>query len=520
MDKNELDKKISDNAKTILAYCSARTSNHFDAEDLAYDIILELYKSAVNLREEKAFYGFMWSIASNIYKSWCKKKTRNRNIKLLETLSTEDVINEYENDDLYLLRRELTLLTSKYRKAVILYYINNKSCLEISHELSISESMVKYLLFKSRKIIKEGIRMERNYGTQSYNPKELSLMFWGNKGNRYYHLCDSKISQNILFACYNNKLTIEEISLEIGVSIPYMEDNLEELYKNDLLIKEGNRYSSNLIIFTEDLSKEINRKTKSLHERIANILLKAIQQKEKQVRAVKSATSMEKQTYLWQTLSLILRKAIEILQDKIIITLPKDKYGTECYIWGVEKYKDNDWLSQFGFGISNVTNKEGDCVYFLDFLLNGEMVHHYFFDQQKTTNVLLDIAKARVEGFSENDKSIVADMVRKGYVSVNNGKYTVNVPIFHRKEYESIVSIFSTDIEEIVIQAQALMDTVTKIIKNHVPIHLKKSAHDLACLKLFEEIISAPISMLCNEKYLLPYKYGAMLPTTHIVLNR
>ncbi len=520
MDKNELDKKITDNAKTIFAYCSARTSNHFDAEDLACDIIVEIYKSAINLRDEKAFYGFMWAIASNTYKNWCKSKAKNKSIKLLETLSSQDIINENENDDLYLLRRELTLLTSKYRKAVILYYINNKSCLEISHELSISESMVKYLLFKSRKIIKEGISMERNYGTQSYNPKELSLMFWGNKGNRYYHLCDSKISQNILFACYNNKLTIEEISLEIGVSIPYMEDNLEELYKNDLLLKEGTQYYSNIIIFTEDLINEINIKTKFLHESIANILKETINQREKQVRKIDCCSNMDKQTYLWQSISIVLRNVIENLQQKIKITIPKDKYGTECYVWGVEKYNENSWLSQFGFGISNVVNKDNDCVYFLDFPINGESVHHYFFERQQITNVFLDIAKNNTDYFSDNDKSIVADMVRIGYVLVENGKYIVNAPIFNIKEYENIKNIFSPNCEEIANISQSLMETVTKIIKNHVPVHLKKYAHDLAFLRLFEDVLSAPIYILCNEKYLLPYQCDSMLPTTHIVLNK
>lgn len=97
--------------------------------------------------------------------------------------------------------------------------------------------------------------MERNYGQQSYNPKGLSLLFWGNGANRYYHLCDSKISQNILFACYNDKLSAEQISLEIGVSLPYMEDKLAELCEYELLKKDGNRYYTNIVIFTRDFSK-------------------------------------------------------------------------------------------------------------------------------------------------------------------------------------------------------------------------------------------------------------------------
>ena len=59
----------------------------------------------------------------------------------------EDCFDE-EKGDIFALRRELTLLSEKYRKVAILYYIENRSCAEISSSLTISESMVKYLLFK------------------------------------------------------------------------------------------------------------------------------------------------------------------------------------------------------------------------------------------------------------------------------------------------------------------------------------------------------------------------------------
>lgn len=70
MDKKELDTKIEEIAKVLLSYCAARTSNHFEAEDLAHDIILEIYKSADHIRNADAVYGFMWAVAGNVYKQW------------------------------------------------------------------------------------------------------------------------------------------------------------------------------------------------------------------------------------------------------------------------------------------------------------------------------------------------------------------------------------------------------------------------------------------------------------------
>lgn len=499
----------------------ARTSNHFEAEDLAQDIILEIYKSADNIRNTSAFYGFMWAVAGNVYKQWCKNKARNKECELTDNLYDEAELLDDENSELYLLRRELTLLTEKYRKAVILYYIENKSCSEISNHLSISESMVKYLLFKSRQILKEGMNMERNYGQQSYNPKGLSLLFWGNGANRYYHLCDSKISQNILFACYNDKLTAEQISLEIGVSLPYMEDKLNELCEYELLKKDGNRYFTNIVIFTRDFANEVNAKTTELRDRIATILTEAISKHEAEVRNIGFVGSdMSNNSFKWQMVSFILYNAvIENLQNKIKLVYPKDKFGTECFVWGSENGEQSSWISQFAFGISNMAKNTGVYIQFMDFPINGEMVHHYYFNRQTAANVFLDIAKGNTENFSENDKALAADMVRKGYIISNEKGMFVNVPVFTKEQYQRIKNIFAETSINIADEAKNLMETVTKILKEHTPLHLKRLTKDMAYLRLFEDAIAFPVSILYDRKYLLPYSNDGILPTTYVILK-
>ena len=521
MDRQELDAKVEETAKTLLSYCSARTSNHFDAEDLAQDIILEIYKSSGNIRNADAVYGFLWAVADNVYKQWCKNKAKRKECEMTDNLFDEADLPEEDDSALYLLRRELTLLSDKYRKAVVLYYMENLSCSEISNRLVVSESMVKYLLFKSRQILKEGITMERNYGQQSYNPKGLSLMFWGNGANRYGHLCDSKISQNILFACYNDKLSAEQISLEIGVSLPYMEDKLAELCEYDLLKKDGNRYYTNIVIFTKDFSQEVNNKTTWLKEKIADMLTEAIAKYEKEVRSIGFyGADMSSNSFAWQMVSFILDGAIIfILQNKLKIVYPKDKFGTECFVWGAETDGQAPLKSQFGFGISNVCNSAKGFVQFMDFPINGEMVHHYYFNWQNVTNVFLDIARGNTAHFSENDKVLAADMVRKGYVVSNEEGLLVNAPVFTRAQHDAMKNIFFDTAGQIADEAEKLMETVTNILKNHIPVHLKKLARDMAYLRLFEDTISAPVAILYERKYLLPYNGNGILPTTYVILK-
>ncbi len=520
MNKRELDDKIAGIAKTLMSYCVARTANRFEAEDLAHDVILEIYKSVDALRDERAFYAFMWAIAGNVYKRWCKNKVKSKECKFTETLFLSVDITE-ENSDLFLLRRELTLLTEKYRKAVILYYVENMSCGEISRKLSISESMVKYLLFKSRQILKEGMNMERTFGSQSYNPKELIIAFWGNGVNRYSRLGESKIAQNILFACYNDALSAEQISLEIGVALPYMEDVLDELLEYELLKKEGNRYYTNLVIFTKDLSKEVGTKTALFCKKIAMILEGAIDRFEQEVRRIGFfGFDMPIQILRWQLVSFILHRGIiDILQNKIKLAYPKDMFGEERFVWAYEKEESNELLSRYGVGLSNTANAKGDSIRFMDFPINGATVHHYYFNRENVINIFLDIAKGNTDNFSENDKVAVADLIRKGYALSTKSGLAVNVPVFTEKQYQKLEDIFASTAEEIVNEAEGLMATVTKVMKNHIPTHLKKFARDMAYLRLFEDAVSSPVAILCHKNYLLPYNGDGMLPTTYIKLK-
>ena len=253
-------------------------------------------------------------------------------------------------------------------------------------------------------------------------------------------MCKSKISQYILFACYNDKLTAEQISLEIGVSLPYMEDKLKELCDYELLKKDGNRYYTNIVIFTKDFVGEVATKTANLRECIAELIIKSIDKYKKEIKDIGFVgADMNDNSFNWQMVSFILYNAvIEKLQNRVNIVYPKDKFGTECFVWGDEVCESGSWTSEFCFGISNASNSNGDYIQFMDFPINGEMVHHYCFNRQEVTNIFLDIAKGNTKHFSENDNAIAAEMVRKGYVINDANGLRCNVPVFTEGQYQEL----------------------------------------------------------------------------------
>ena len=151
---------LSDNLKNIFAFSLSRLYDKSEAEDLTNDIICEVLKCVQQLKNDDAFYSFMWRIAENTF----KKRIRKRNYQMIEfdesfvgTCWTTPEDEYMEAEDLNLLRRELSLLSKQYRESTIAYYFYGKSCSQISTDLGISSEMVKYYLFKARKILKEGM---------------------------------------------------------------------------------------------------------------------------------------------------------------------------------------------------------------------------------------------------------------------------------------------------------------------------------------------------------------------------
>lgn len=271
MDSIKLEKLITENMKTIFGFALTRVGNVPEAEELASDIFYEIVRSVGNLRDEERFYGFMWKIAENTYMTYLRKKSRNaRRVAELDEKNIADgsdsVLNEIvRQEDLNLLRRELSLLSRQYRDATVLYYIEGHSCSEVAKKLNISTEMVKYYLFRARKIIREGMNMERLYGEKSYMPSDFSIDFWGTKGGddrEYDEFNDRKIKGNILLAAHYSPVTIQEISIELGVAIPYLEDEIKMLLARQYLVCKNEKYLTNIPIFTRDCTNAINEKLK------------------------------------------------------------------------------------------------------------------------------------------------------------------------------------------------------------------------------------------------------------------
>ncbi len=255
--------------KKLFYFCLKKTGRHTEAEDLTQDIALQIITALHKGTIPTNFSAWVWQIARNRYSVWAKEK-HNRN----ESVTGSD-IGDYEIEDesknildemihteeMALLRRELAFIKSDYRSIVVAYYIENKTIREIASSLSLPENTVKSKLFRARQILKEGMDMAREFGVKSYKPEEVNYSNNcsrpGDK-NQPYSVMEHKMYQNILLEAYGNSSTAEELSLELGVALPYMEDELEWLTKETFLIKDGNKYQTAFPIVSRSAQEQVH----------------------------------------------------------------------------------------------------------------------------------------------------------------------------------------------------------------------------------------------------------------------
>lgn len=236
MDRKKLDELITENMRTVLGFALTRLGNVREAEELASDIIYRLLRSAENIRDDGRFYAYMRRVAENAYVDRMRGKRR----QTVELSEAEDVPDGdvgpqsalVRREELGLLRRELAMLAERYRRATVMYYVDGMSCARIAAEMNVSTETVKYLLFRARKLIREGMNMERLYGERSYRPDAFEIDFWGENGGNneeYREFRRRKLKGNILLAAYYGAVAPDELGVELGVSLPYLEDELRLL---------------------------------------------------------------------------------------------------------------------------------------------------------------------------------------------------------------------------------------------------------------------------------------------------
>ena len=164
-DKDKLLKLILENKGIILKICNSYCQDRIDREDLAQEIIIQLWKSGKNFNPDFKFTTWMYRVVLNVAISFYRKgSTWNKTIPLAGNhlhLSESAGCNTQLDEESNILQRHISHLKD-LDKALILLYFEEKSYKEIAEIMGISETNVATKVSRIKERLKQNIDKEKN----------------------------------------------------------------------------------------------------------------------------------------------------------------------------------------------------------------------------------------------------------------------------------------------------------------------------------------------------------------------
>jgi RNA polymerase sigma factor (sigma-70 family) len=528
------DELITRYAKKIMGFAYARARDVTAAEDLSQEILAQLTNALRRHEKIADLDGFVYTLCCYTWSNFVranKKHWRNLDLSALaEQRSGEDIESDAERSDTAeRLRREIAYLSALHRKITLRFWFDGRTGAEISRELGIPQSTVRWHIGEIKNKLKVGIEMADNL---SYTPQKLVGGLDGSTTPEHNMagMGEDRLVDNILIVCYGKPLTVEEIARKLSVAAAYLEYHIEELVFMDYLkVVEKNKYQTTFFISRERYSVmetlHINREIPPYAERIYN----AFAERYERIRDIGFLGSdLDRDTVLWALLPLTISRlyyaSLTAVLERAGSHLAYDFYphrkdGSQH--WVNTRIIDDDWYdTQTEFTAEEIAehknfkaagvwqNSEdlggGVKAYSVTVMGRGRMDLGIKLEFPNVVELarIAQIIRGGEEP-NEYDKLIIANQVKLGYVSVTDGKPKMLIPFFSEEEYGRLTAI----LDEIAAELGEDMfveciEGVGRLFEPEIPAFLSEDERLYVKTTRFSAVHYAILYMLENNGFL------------------
>lgn len=229
-------------------------------------------------------------------------------------------------------------------------------------------------------IIEGRYRYDENTWKKSYNPGTFRLDFWGD-WNKYYNLFRRKLPGSIVLATYYEAMTADALSMELGVYMPYLEEEIEILEKAGVLKKVGEKYQANIVIVTDAYEKEFVTNTFAIYTSVAESVFDKAVSLLPQIHVLNfNGNDYDDNRLLFGILNLAFINGYGLTKEKSPLGIPnKLPLGCNGWIFGY----DNDYANQHFSAITLRTDSKAKTAWFsavnYKVAVKAQMYEHSYF---------------------------------------------------------------------------------------------------------------------------------------------
>mgnify|MGYP001861054399 CR=1 FL=1 len=472
-----------------------RCNTSFEAEDLCSDIVLAILLALEKQEHIQNFYAFAWTIAHRVYANYCQK----RNLERQNFCNDHTIFVSYDHEDNEILEEmikqkqlkqifvEISFLSKIYREVMIMYYIDELKIKDIAKKLNISETTVKQRLFSARNFIKKEVKTmnKKNYVLK---PIHLYSIGMGKpRGNDPRIKMERTFSQNLIYLCKDKPKTAKELSEELSVPMPYVEEELEIQCRGENgeygMLRQLNdgKYTINTLLVDYDEYLQANNIFEKYLPELCKIINQTLSDKSKKILSFPFLSRQDNLNFIFWSL---IQKINNHFEDKVNELL-KEKYfcdvkpvervfstATIAYtneqnptfdVWGCDSAFSNAIGGYQSVFVSNIYGKYLDRHFY---------VGHNLSCDQKILMLLRSIHGITIDSLTEIEKEIVAQCIECGYLQKNDNLVEPKIVIIDKKDaadFNHLAMEFVKDMQPII---EKIAAELSVFLKKHIPAHL------------------------------------------------
>lgn len=488
-DKNFLDK--------IYHFSYHRCNTSFEAEDLCSDIILAVI-SAIHQQEHiENFYAFVWAIARRVYADYCRKRNTEQPIFSIENsdlmfASKKNEIEVWieeaaEQEQISRIFKEIAFLSRAYREVMVMFYLDGLKVKEIAARLDINETTVKQRLFSARNSVRKEVE---TMSERTYVLKPVKLAISGT-GNPYCNDPRTKtermFSQNLIYLCKDKPKSAKELSEELCVPMPYIEEELEiqchgENGNYGMLRKLDNgRYTVNIHLVDYEEYDLANRIYEKHLPEFCEIIKNTLKQNEEKILSFPYLSKQNDLRFImWALISRIVwdleERINKVLAEKYFSDIDPVKRDFSCV---AVAYKEDQYPAFDFYGCNGIeaTSISGYKSVFVDNIYGKRMDEHFYCGHNLSQDAMLlmvlrAIGGLAIDDLSESEKEIAAKALECGYLRKTGAILEPKIIVIDKKNATDFYKLsydFNEDMGMIIEQIAA---ELSAFMRTHIPEHL------------------------------------------------
>jgi hypothetical protein len=338
--------------------------------------------------------------------------------------------------------------------------------------------------------------MPREFGEKSYSPDVFKIDYWGNGSKEAYrNLFERRLPGNLLLAAYYEPLTMTELSLELGVAAPYLEDEVEIMLEYELIKQVGKgKYQTNIVIFTTEYETEVYNATKSLYAPAADVLFSYIKTNEDALRSLGfHGADFTKNRFFWAMTIVSLLHGYHLSgEPRDFPALPDGSVG---YVYGYSRSYDNHKFH--GIVGSGERNLNLPAINLVNFKVLNNPVN--LDDCQKHYSAILDLM-SRPQSV---ELSVASELVRLGLATCDDGNLQASFPVFTNAQYEKLLGLLQPIAAATAETINKVSGEAKKILRSHAPKSVKDKCEALAKITSGMNATAYMVEYLCEQHKLI-----------------